>query len=845
MKLMLYHSHPASEVLDELKSSEKGLHQIYAEARLKEQGGNHLRLSRRSFLHILSEPFQNALMLILLVALGISSVTANITEIILIVTIIILNASLGYWQSLSHERTLRTLETEATGHARVRRDGIEARIDAVELVPGDIVVLNPGSRVPADGRIIHSLHLKVNQLQLTGENEAISKNSQTLHSDTALAERHNMVYRGTYVASGSAHFVVTATGNHTEYGRLLQRAARVSRRSSLQQKITRLTHLIVVGLLIVTACLLVLGIIHGMPTSETAAYASAIIVAAVPAILTFAIAFVSTYVLRVLRRRHVLVRNTQTIEPISLISAIVSDKTGMLTRDTINVIDTWLASGVSPKQFTEYCQQATVHDIHMQGAPDKALLKYIPQNHGAQLRPLRTFGFEHATHMSGNLWHRGAAYRLAVKGAPEKILHLTDLSDNEREQAHLQLQKLTAHGHQILAVAWTELAQPLSRINQLTRRHNVHFAGFIAFEQRLRPEAKHAVAAAAQAGISVRMITGDHVETAYNIARQLDIATNRQQILDTRKLAVMSDAELNRVVRNVTVFARATPEQKHRLLSALRRQHVVAATGDSTDDIPALVHAHIGVSTAQSSLLARDASDAILLDNKFATLLEAIKWGRTAIGNTRRMFLFVITANTAEMAVIAVSLALGLAPALLPSQLLWINLVVSLALVVPLGLEPHSRHIMERRPVSPRARVLPTYLVVRMCVLACTMVVASLLATFYYSAQYDSVYAQTIVFTMFIVMQIASALSARSDHTSTLVRFRTSSPLVYIGVLAVLLLQLLALCTPLGGWLGLVAVQSTDAIVSSLLAAAALLGVSELLKWHSRRAVRQVGRSYM
>lgn len=841
---MLYHSHSANEVLDELRTSEKGLHQIYAEARLKEYGDNHLRLSRRSLGHILGAPFASALMLILLAAFGSSIFIGNITETILIACIILLNVGLRYWQSISHERTLRSLESEATGHAVVRRDGIEASIAAIELVPGDIVVLKSGDRIPADGRILHSAHFTVNQLQLTGENEAISKHPHTLHSETELHERHNMVYRGTYVTSGNALCIVTATGNRTEYGKLLQRAAHITRRSSLQQKIVRSTHTIVMALLGATAILLLLGVYHGMPTREIAEYASSIIVAAVPAILLFAIAFVSTYGLHILRRHRALVRHTQAIESISLISTIVSDKTGMLTRDAVSAIDTWLAPHMSVKDFMQYSQLAVITAAHEQDVLDTALAHYTSYSRSLHLQPVHEFTFAHDTAMSGNLWHHGAKYRLAIKGSPEKILRLADLPENEYERAHLELQKLAAHGHQVLAIAWCELSQPISNLRQLPKRQRLHFIGFVAFAQQLKPGIKQVIATAQTAGVSVRMVTGDHVETAYSIARQLGIATERSQVLDARKLAVMSDNELARVVHTVTVFARTSPDQKHRLLSALRRNHIVAATGDSTDDIPALIQAHIGISSARSSLLARDASDMILLNNNFATIFDAIKVSRTTIGNIRRMFLFIITTNIAEMLLIASSLAFALAPAVLPSQLLWVNLVVSLALVLPLGLEPHSRHIMERRPVSPRAHVLPPYLIMRMCVLATTMALLGILAMLQYLPAHGSAYAQTIVFTMFVAMQIVNALSARSDHTSTLVRFRTFSPLIYCGILIVVILQIAVALTPLGSWLGATTINGYDLLVSSGVACIVLLSVSELLKWHSRRTVRRKGRSY-
>lgn len=840
---MPYYNRAASDVLDDLQSSEKGLHQIYAEARLKRHGPNHLRLSRRSMWQILIAPFATIPMAIVLLVFAVSVTLSDTVYTTLLAVIVILNAGLRYWQSFSHERVLHTLESEVTGLTTVRRDGIEVRIPASELVPGDIVLLSAGERVPADGRLLHSLHLLVNQLQLTGETDVASKHSQLVHDTAELTERHNMVYRGTYVVEGTGQFIVTATGNRTEYGRVLQRAAHMAKRGSLERKIhiyaQRMTF---VGIVFALGWL-VLAKTYGVDTPTAIAYSLAIIVAAIPVMLPFAVAYVETRWLAILLRRSIIIRHTHALEPLSLVSMIVSDKTGMLTRESIKVVDTWTAAGVSATDFGRYCRLATLDDTHMCDAHDSALHKYVPHT-SDRSKPLRSFHFEQATHMSGNLWHHGSRYRLVIKGAPERILRAADLSSNEQERAHLQLQQLAAHGHQVLAIAWCELAQPINGLHQLPKRQRLHFLGFVAFAQNFTADAKRAVATAHQAGIGICMVTGDHVETAYSIGHQLGIAMSRHEVFDARKLSVVSDNELGRIVRTTKVFARATPAHKHRILSALRRQHVVAITGDSTDDIPALMQAHIGITTSRSSLLAEDASDIILRDNNFMSIFRAIRWARSLTGNIRRMCLFAMAASIAEIALLAGSLVLFGEPALLPSQLLWINLVAGLALLVPLGFEPHSRHIMERLPVAPRAPLLPSYLLTRMYVLAVTMAGAGLAIMFHYQALQGGAYSQTLVFTAFVAMLVVSVLSARSDHTSTIVRFRTSSPYLYCGILITIILQLALLLTLGGAWLGISMLDWRDVVASSTLAVVAVLLVSEAFKWHSRRTVRAAGRSY-
>lgn len=843
MVLMLYHSHTIDEVFDEFKTSEKGLHQIYAEARLAQYGQNHLKLTRRSLWQIISEPFIDVLMLVLLATLAISIVSAQYNTVILLAIVISLNAAVRYIQGISEERTLRQLEHQATGHTVVRRDGIEVRINPIELVPGDIVLLQQGDRVPADGRVIHELQLRVNQLQLNGETDPVDKHNKPVHSESSLFDRNNMVYRGSYVTSGSGQFVVTATGNSTEYGKLTQKVSRIAKRSTLQQKINDLTHKIVILILIVAIVLLLVGIARGMSLDEALQYATAITAASVPVILPVAVAIAITKGLRSMSRHHALARNMQALEFISMISTILTDKTGILTRESLSLSSSW-HPGMSNSSFEELCRRSAIAVSDESDEIDTSIFRHVPHKVVAHQVPAKIFGFEHSLALSGNLWHLGAQYQLTLKGAPEKILRMSELTDSEREQATHKLHELAAQGNQVIAIAHTNLHQQITQLSKLPKHQPLQFAGFIALQSTPVASSKQTIAKLALGGISVRMFTGDHIETAYTISRQLGIAQSHHDIFDSRKLAVMHDSELGRAVTHSTVFARATHTQKHLLIAKLRRSGVVAVTGRSADDIPALLQAQVGVSTAHSPVLVRDASDLILLDNKLATVTEAIKWSRTTLGNIRRMFLYLMTTNIGEMAIIAGSLLIGLAPAMLPAQIIWINLVTSFGLALPLGLEPHSRNIMKRKPVSPRASVLPRYLIIRMCILAASMTVMSIGAFIYYSQLHTEAYAQTIVFYMFIGMQIVSALSARSDHTSTLVRFRTFSPLIYVGICFTLLTQLLVITTPLGSWLGLVTVSISDALMTSAAAFVALLLISEVLKLYSRRVVRRKGRSY-
>lgn len=840
--LMLYHSHTVEEALQDLKSSPRGLHHIYAQGALKRHGANKIHMTRKSLADTLLDPFVDVYVLILLLAIGLSFFLTQPAVTVLLASIVILNIGLRYTQTVLHERLLRRLERAALGDVRIRRDGIEAEISAEELVPGDIVLIQTGDRIPSDGRLVQSSGLHVNEFQLSGENEPVSKHTKPVHSDSTRSERTNMVYRSTYVTAGTATYVVTATGNDAEYGKLTAGIARASKRSTLQRKIELAASKIVALSLVTAAALLVLSMLSGTSAEVAIELTISIIVAAIPALLPVALAAVVGYSLRRLARDHIILRSLQSIEYTSMLTTLVSDKTGMLTQEKLKVASLWHPD-MSANRFTSLLARATAYRSSERDAIDTALAReyHARLPHTA---PLITFPFTHRDHMSGTSYHDGAGYHATLKGAPEKILRLADLTDAEHERALHELQKLTSQGYLVIAVATYTSAKPLTSLTKLPKRRPLTFHGFVAFKQTVRPTVKAAISQLTGAGITMRMITGDHTESAYVMASKLGIVSSRDEALDARRLAVMDDATLARVSHTVRVFARATPAQKYRILTALRRSHVVGTTGDGTDDIPSLVHSHVGITTANSSALTRDGADMILGNNQFATLPQAIRISRTAMGNIRRVFFYLMTTQLTEMTLILGGLLLALPAVLPPAYILWVNLVACSILILALAVEPDSRNIMTRRPVSPRASILPRYLALRMCVLAGVSSFVILALYIAFTTVHDIPYVQVLVFHALVVIQILSAISARSDHTSTFVRFRTWSPTIYVAVIAVICLHSAVLFTPAGSWLGVVTPSWHDLLATTLIAGGTFVVASELLKAYSRRFIRAAGRSY-
>lgn len=840
---MLYHAHATEDVLKEFETSEKGLHHIYAEARLVQHGRNTIRLARRSLWKVVSEPFANIFMLILTFALLLSVLSLHFVEAALITFTITVSLALHYFQSLTHERTLRSIERSATASARVRRDGIEVDIDPAELVPGDIVLLAAGDRIPADGRVLHAQQLRVNESQLSGHAASVGKSAQLVHSDAELPERSSMLYLGTFVLTGTAQYIITATGNDTEYGLLTSIVKKAEQQSTLQSKIERFTSTLTLIALSGGVVVLILSLARGVSYDDALESLIAIIVAAIPANLPIAMSIIIALGLKKLYTSRALLRSMRTIESTSMLSTLAFDKTGLLLRDRLEAREHWSIHNTTRK-LLDIAHRSVLphqHDTH-----DQAIAEYIA-NSGhktTKMQPAKIFEFHYEVGISGNLWHQGDSYLLAVKGAPEKILHRADMTESEKEQAIHKLHQLTKKGSHVIALAHVELSQPITQLSKLPKRTKLTFDGYIAFRDHLRADAKQAIQQAQRAGITVRMMTGDHVETAFSIAKRLGIVATPDEILDSRKLALLSDAELQRITRNTKVFARTSPDQKQRLLMALKRHDIVAMTGDTIEDVPALTHAHVGISSQQSAAVARDASDIILLNNNFSTTLEAIKQSRTVLGNMRRMLQFILIVNLSELAIVLLSLLFGLPAALLPVQILWINLTTSISLAIPLGLEPHSRNIMKRNPVKPTKSILPKYLIARIAlmVVVAAAVSVSMFSYFFYTQGLD--YARSIAFYTLIMIQIANAFVARSDHTSTLVRLRTFSGIFYVGLFATIALQLLTVATPLASLLGLTAVTTYDLLWTGVAAVAAPVAAGELSKLYSRHSVRRKGESY-
>lgn len=835
--LMLYYTKTTHATLSELATSENGLLISEANKRLDRHGKNVIRVSGVPLWRKIIEPFASIFMLVLFVAAGISLFHNAILDAVIIGVIIATSAIIYYIQQFSTERILRALRKHEAQTVEVKRDGKVINIDSSLLVPGDIIMLAEGAKIPADARIIACSALRTDESQLTGESEPIDKQAETLSGKKEVYERSNMLFQGSFVVAGTVTAVVTATGNDTEFGQLAALTKNSASKSPVQHKIDRLLTQIIAVVAAIAVVAFALSLYRGMDVTDSLHFVIALSVSAVPESLPVAISIIIVLGMRRMAAKKALVRTMSAIETIGVITTIATDKTGTLTKNQLTVQATWLPEGTL-KQFATVLSKSINHTSQKMHDPLDHALNVFAESKGinqSKYLPAVSLPFDQSVAMSGNVWHKGDEYELYVKGAPEHVLARCDLTDNEHEQALVRLHKMTAEGYRVIAVAHRDLKKKsIKSFEDLSRKQSLAFDGFVAVADVLRPEAKRAINMALNAGITVRMITGDHFETAYQIGRQLGMVQSRDQVFDSRRLHVMTDEQLEAVIEHTRVFSRVIPEHKYRILTLLNKHNITAMTGDGVNDVPALTNAHVGVAMGSGASIAKDAGDIILIDNNFKSIVDAMHEGRTIYANVRRMLFYLLSTNAGEVLTMLGSLAIGLPIPLAPVQILWVNLVTDTSMVIPLGLEPGEKTDMKRKPNPPNAPILGKFLISRMVLVAITMATLTIGMYAMYSAMYGHEYGRTIAFSALVVMQWANAFNTRSDNESVIKRLKTFNGKFYAGLAIAVILQGFVLFGPLGSLLHVTPVAIGDLVLTGVIAFVTIILLVEIHKWIGR-----------
>ncbi|MEP6710273.1 MAG: HAD-IC family P-type ATPase, partial [Candidatus Saccharibacteria bacterium] len=520
---MLYYEKSAQAALDELNSTEIGLSHSDAKERLLVQGLNLVKIKGDPLWRKLIEPFMNVFMAVLFLAAAISLYHGEAVDATIIFIILAISAGIYYVQRFSTERILRSLERHSAQSVNVRRDGRVIQIDASFLIPGDVIELGEGDKIPADARLLSGNSVRVDESLLTGESVPVSKQTEAIEDGKEVYEQSNMLFQGSFIVSGEVVALVVFTGNDTQFGQLAALTNGTDLDSPVQNKIDKLVTQIIAIVAGMAVVAFGLALLRGMELTESIRFVLALSVSAVPESLPIAISVILVLGMRRMAAKKALVTNMRAIETIGAVTTIATDKTGTLTKNTLTVQEVWQPAHsrlnlIDNIALTINHGSAKTHD-----PLDTALNDFIATEGHKPTKslPIVSLPFNQEFAMSGNIWHSGESYELIIKGAPEHVLARSELSEHEHEEALHALHQLTAQGYRVIALAHSHLLGEVTSFEELSKKHRFTFIGFLAVADVLRPQAKKAVVAALAAGVKIRMITGDHLETAYHIGLQL------------------------------------------------------------------------------------------------------------------------------------------------------------------------------------------------------------------------------------------------------------------------------------------------------------------------------------
>ena len=866
------------EAARRLETDEKqGLTSQMAAERLAQKGRNELAETdgKKSLFWRFLAQFDDFMILLLLGAAVVSVVISRLSgendvlDAVMILGIVVLNAALGLFQESKAEKALEALKKMAAPHARVIRDGVVREIPAAEVVPGDLLLLETGDAVCADGRVVESRSLKTEESALTGEALPVEKTAAGgLPAETATGDRKNMVLAGGYVVYGKGKVLVTATGMDTEMGRI---AAMLSHTSDsmtpLQKKLEQTGKQLGIGALAICALIFCMGILQEKPPFSMFMTAVSLAVAAIPEGLPAIVTIVLAMGTSRMSEKHTIVRRLSAVETLGGAQVICSDKTGTLTQNRMQVT-TWTDySHREPKNedlretvanLFALCNDCNVSDGNLQGEPTEKALGEYAQSMGIDFAALRQdmprvgeIPFSSARKRMTTLHKTEDGWISVTKGAPDILLEKcafcmegsgqVPFDSRRKSMARMVNGEMAAQALRVVAVAFRQWEEKPPLTEEALER-NLVFAGMAGMVDPPRPEVKEAVHLCRQAGIRPVMITGDHVLTAEAIGRELGIYQKGDCAVTGAELDKMSDKELETAAETCTVFARVAPEHKVRIVQAFqKRGNVVAMTGDGVNDAPALKTADIGCAMGKSGTeVAKGASDLILTDDNFATIVEAVREGRGIYDNIRKAVHFLLSSNIGEILTIFVAMLLGWAAPLLPIQLLWVNLVTDSLPAIALGMEPAEENIMERPPRKNTGSLFGDGLGGRILLEGVMIGVLALLAFgighVYFDQEDGYAVGRTMAFAVLSLSQLVHAFNMRGEGSLGKLPFCSNKWLLMAFVVGVVLQCVVIMMPPLAGIFQVVPLDGEQWLLTAALALAPLPLVElEKAIWHPKQ----------
>lgn len=824
---MIPHYDDLADILGDLRvDADRGLSPEEALSRISEYGENRLQeRARKTIIQRFFEQFKDVMILILIAAALISFVVAfyereGFFEPVLILLIVVANAVMGVLQESRAENALEALKTLSAPHARVIRDGKESIIEAAQLVPGDIILLEAGDFVPADARIIHATSLKVEESALTGESAPSEKDAgAAVEKDAALGDRHNMLYSGTGVSYGHAKAVVTDTGMNTEMGRIANLLSDEPEGDTpLQRRLAALGKCLGIAALAASAVVFVIGIIDRMPVMAIFMTSVSLAVSAIPEGLPAIVTIVLAIGVQRMVRRNAIIRRLPAVETLGSASVICSDKTGTLTQNRMTLTKAFRAGAFSVegvgennsppvKELLRYAalccegrvefddgkeqhigdptETAIVLAAHKNGMPKDELEKEHPR--------LADIPFDSDRKLMTTVNRIDGKNVVIVKGAFD-VLARRCVSGNV-EEGRRYAEDLGKQALRVLAVAYKEVDEVPQEIAPESLETGLTFMGLVGMIDPPRSEARDAVAVCRRAGIKPVMITGDHVLTASAIAKELGILREGGEAVSGSQLSQMSDMELRNRVRDISVYARVSPSDKIRIVRAWQQQgEVVAMTGDGVNDAPALKAADIGCAMGVTGTdVAKNAADMTLTDDNFATIVAAIREGRGIYDNIRKVVGFLLGTNIGEVLTVFLAMVLWKEAPLLPVQLLWINLVTDSLPAISLGMEPIGGDVMERKPTPKNEDIFAGGLGIQVLFQGAMFAALTLIGFWQgWVTSGDIAVGRTMAFLILSLTQVIHSFNMRSTHSLFHIGVFTNKTLTRAAAISLVLIAAVA-----------------------------------------------------
>ena len=810
-----YYRESKEELIKELGANEKqGLTNKVAQEKLAQVGPNALiEGKKKSILEVFLEQFKDLMVIILIVAAVISAFTGNLESTAVIIVVLILNAILGTVQHVKAEKSLEALKSLSAPAAKVLRDGKKQEIAAKDVVPGDILLLEAGDLVTADGRILDNFSLQVNESSLTGESTNIDKLDTTFDKEVPLGDRVNMVYSSSLVTYGRANVLVTATGMDTEIGKIATLMNETKeRRTPLQVSLDQFSSRLATAILIFCALILGLQMWRGQPLLDALLFAVALAVAAIPEALSSIVTIVQAMGTQKMAKEHAIIKNLAAVESLGSVSVICSDKTGTLTQNKMTVEDIYIGGEVLKPEELNLSNQlhryllydvvlnndASLSDGKKIGDPTESALlemyRKVPgidlgngklglseselRNHLDRLEEV-PFDSDRKLMSTKHLIH--TVPTIFVKGAIDVLLkrcinirfgdEVRPLTEQDRKNILAQNNHFSENGLRVLAFAYKESDEELSADTE----KDLTFIGLVSEMDPPREESVAAVARAKEAGIRTVMITGDHKVTAVAIAKKIGIFNDGDIALTGLELDALSDEELDQEIEKVAVYARVSPENKIRIVNAWQRKdHIVSMTGDGVNDAPALKKADVGVAIGITGTeVSKDAASMILTDDNFATIIKAVANGRTVYENIKNAIGYLLSGNLSAIITVLFASIAGLPVPFVAVQLLFINLVTDSLPALAIGMEPGNPDILKRKPRDPKASLLDKPFVTQISTQG-FLISLSVITAFLIGLKDSPAIACTMAFSTLTFARLLHGFNCRSQHSIFKIGFKNN-----------------------------------------------------------------------